>query len=45
MPDPQPSQTTDHTLMSTDDAMIWAEEFCRIFNGKMIMATAGCRGG
>ena len=26
------------TLMDTDDAMIWAEEFCRIFNGKMIAA-------
>ena len=27
-----------HTLMGTDDAMVWAEEFCRIFNGKMIAA-------
>jgi len=29
---------TDHTLMGTDDAMIWAEEFCRIFNGKLVVA-------
>ena len=29
---------TEHTLLATDDAMVWAEEFCRIFSGKMIMA-------
>ena len=29
---------TDHTLLSTDDPEIWAEEFCRIFSGKMIAA-------
>jgi hypothetical protein len=23
----------EHTLLSTDDAMVWAEEFCRIFAG------------
>jgi hypothetical protein len=23
-------------LMSTDDAMVWAEEFCRLFNGKTV---------
>ena len=36
--EPQQPQTTDHTLMGTDDAMVWAEEFCRIFNGKIVMA-------
>ena len=25
-----------HTLMGTDDAMVWAEEFCRIFDGKEV---------
>ena len=34
--EPQEPQSTDHTLMSTDDAMVWAEEFCRIFDGHMI---------
>jgi hypothetical protein len=29
---------TEHTLLSTDDAMVWAEEFCRIFNGKIVAA-------
>lgn len=27
----------EHTLLSTTDAMVWAEEFCRIFNGFRIM--------
>ena len=27
---------TDHTLMGTTDAMVWAEEFCRIFNGEVV---------
>jgi hypothetical protein len=25
-----------HTLLDTDDAMLWAEEFCRIFVGKVV---------
>ena len=25
------------TLYDTDDASLWAGEFCRIFNGKMVM--------
>jgi hypothetical protein len=29
----------EHTLMNTTDAMVWAEEFCRIFNGKVISMT------
>jgi len=32
------SDNTEHTLLATDDAMVWAEEFCRIFNGKMVAA-------
>lgn len=28
----------EHTLLSTDDAMVWAQEFCRIFRGRMIIA-------
>ena len=27
---------TQHTLLGTADAMVWAEEFCRIFDGKTI---------
>ena len=27
------ARRTEHTLMGTDDAMVWAEEFCRIFKG------------
>ena len=30
---------SDHTLLGTDNVNIWAEEFCRIFNGKMIRPT------
>jgi hypothetical protein len=26
----------EHTLLATDDAMVWAEEFCRIFDGFMV---------
>jgi hypothetical protein len=26
----------EHTLLSTDDAMVWAEEFCRIFDGWIV---------
>lgn len=29
-------ERTQNTLLSTDDPMVWAEEFCRIFNGKMV---------
>jgi hypothetical protein len=28
---------TEHTLLTTSDAMVWAEEFCRIFNGFTIV--------
>jgi len=27
----------EHTLLSTDDAMVWAEEFCRIFQGHTVV--------
>lgn len=27
---------TEHTLLATTDASVWAEEFCRIFQGKTI---------
>ena len=30
----------EHTLLSTDDAMVWAEEFCRIFKGWTIVPQA-----
>ena len=33
---PQPPE--QFTLLGTDDAMVWAEEFCRIFNGYTITA-------
>jgi hypothetical protein len=34
MSDSHPSvRPTEYTLLGTDDAMVWAEEFCRIFNG------------
>lgn len=26
----------EHTLLGTDDAMTWATEFCRIFDGKTV---------
>jgi hypothetical protein len=29
--------TTEHTLLNSDDAMIWAQEFCRIFDGKTVV--------
>ena len=29
---------TEHTLMSTTDAMVWAEEFCRIFDGGTVVS-------
>ena len=34
----------ERTLMGTDDAMVWAEEFCRIFDGKTITADEGDEG-
>lgn len=30
------SDNTERTLMATDDAMVWAQEFCRIFDGFVI---------
>jgi hypothetical protein len=36
MSDPRPP--AEHTLLGTDDAMVWATEFCRIFNGKLVVA-------
>lgn len=32
---------TDHTLMSTTNAMVWAEEFCRIFDSYVIVNAPG----
>ena len=32
-PSRQPDDRPEYTLLGTDDAMIWAEEFCRIFKG------------
>jgi hypothetical protein len=32
------SDRPEFTLLGTNDAMVWAEEFCRIFDGKMITA-------
>ena len=29
------------TLNDTTDAMVWAEEFCRIFNGKFVNQDVG----
>ena len=39
MSDSHPEQVRrrEHTLLGTTDAMIWAEEFCRIFDSKVIM--------
>jgi hypothetical protein len=34
------ARRTEHTLLATDDAMVWAEEFCRIFKGWTIMPQA-----
>ena len=31
------ARRTEHTLLGTDDAMIWAQEFCRIFAGHTIV--------
>jgi len=31
-----PARRTEHTLLATDDAMVWAEEFVRIFSGQVI---------
>ena len=37
---PMPRVSTEHTLLNTDDAMVWAAEFCRIFDGKTISVEA-----
>jgi hypothetical protein len=37
MPSDRP---VEHTLLATDDAMVWAEEFCRIFKGWTIVPQA-----
>lgn len=37
MPSDRP---VEHTLLVTDDAMVWAEEFCRIFKGWTIVPQA-----
>jgi len=31
---------TEHTLLATTDAMVWAQEFCRIFAGATIVQDA-----
>ena len=28
---------TEHTLLGTDDPTVWAHEFCRIFNGAVVV--------
>jgi len=28
-----------HTLLATTDAMVWAEEFCRIFDGHVVVGS------
>jgi hypothetical protein len=33
------ARRTEHTLLGTDDAMTWAEEFCRVFKGFTITST------
>jgi len=33
------ARKTEHTLLATDDAMVWAEEFCRIFHGRVVTMT------
>jgi hypothetical protein len=29
----------EHTLLATTDAMVWAEEFCRIFDGHVVVGS------
>ena len=45
MSDSHPTPRTEHTLLGTDDAMVWAEEFCRIFDGHVISPDATVEGG
>ena len=35
----------EHTLLGTLDAMVWAEEFCRIFNFRTIRGDGAAGGG
>ena len=35
------SDRPEFTLLGTDDAMIWAEEFCRIFKGAIVGTPEG----
>ena len=37
-PAPNPARPAEYTLLGTTDAMVWAQEFCRIFDGRMITA-------
>jgi hypothetical protein len=38
MSDSHPAKPpTEHTLLATTDPMVWAQEFCRIFSGHIIM--------
>lgn len=32
---------TERTLLGTDDMMVWAQEFCRIFDGKTVCVEDG----
>jgi len=34
----RPMNRSEYTLLGTNDAMVWAEEFCRIFNDKTIVS-------
>jgi len=40
MSDKNPARRSEHTLLGTDDAMVWAQEFCRIFAGATIVQNA-----
>jgi hypothetical protein len=33
-----PERQVENTLLNTDDAMLWAQEFCRIFEGTVVSA-------
>jgi len=37
----EPKVMKEHTLLSTDDAQVWAQEFIRIFNGQTIGGESG----
>ena len=34
------SRRTEHTLLASTDAMVWAQEFCRIFTGYTVRESA-----